>query len=55
MEPVTPVGEVYITKFFASELALENNPALGCEYVGHLPVAKDYGSFAMYVLKRRML
>lgn len=53
IEPVTPGGQVYVTKFFASETALAGDPNLGCEYVGHMPAAKDYGSFRMYVLKRR--
>lgn len=53
MEPVTPAGEVYVTEAFAALIALERDPSLSCEYVGVMPTAKGYGSFRMYVLKRR--
>jgi class 3 adenylate cyclase len=53
MEPVTPPGEVYVTEAFAALIALERDPSLSCEYVGVVPAAKGYGSFRMYVLKRR--
>ncbi len=52
IEPVTPEGEVYVTEQFAALLALEPGSDLRCEYVGHMPTAKGYGSLRMYVLKR---
>lgn len=52
IEPVTPEGEVYVTEPFAALLALERPQNLHCEYVGHMPTAKGYGSMRMYVLKR---
>jgi HEAT repeat protein len=33
--------------------ALEDETALTCEYVGHIPTAKGFGTFPMYVLKPR--
>ena len=51
IEPTTPEGEVYVTESFAALLALESGHGLTCEYVGHMPAAKGYGSFRMYVLK----
>jgi len=53
MEPITPEGEVYVTEAFAALIALERDPRLTCEYVGIVPTEKGYGSFRMYVLKRR--
>jgi class 3 adenylate cyclase len=53
IEPITPEGQVYVTESFAALIALEREPRLSCEYVGVVPAAKDYGSFRMYVLKRR--
>jgi class 3 adenylate cyclase len=53
IEPRTPEGEVYVTDSFAALLALDNDRSLSCQYVGHIPTAKDYGVFPMYVLKRR--
>jgi class 3 adenylate cyclase len=50
IEPVTPVGSVYVTEQFAASLELENQ-AMICEYVGHLPSAKDYGAMRMYCLR----
>jgi Tetratricopeptide Repeats-Sensor/Adenylate and Guanylate cyclase catalytic domain len=53
MEPVAPEGLVYVTEAFAALIALERDTSLSCEYVGIVPAAKHYGSFRMYVLKRR--
>lgn len=48
------VGEVSVTVACAAALALEPRGGYDAEYVGHIPAAKGYGSFPMYVLKRRM-
>jgi class 3 adenylate cyclase len=53
IEPRTPEGDVYVTDPFAALIALEEPDGLSCEYVGHIPAAKDYGTFPMFVLKRR--
>jgi hypothetical protein len=53
IEPRTPEGDVYVTDPFAALIALEQPQDLSCQYVGHIPTAKDYGTFPMYVLKRR--
>lgn len=53
IEPRTPEGEVYVTDSFAALLALDDDQTLSCQYVGHIPTAKDYGVFPMYVLKPR--
>jgi hypothetical protein len=53
IEPRTPEGDVYVTDPFAALVELEAEGTLSCEYVGHIPTAKDYGTFPMYVLKHR--
>jgi hypothetical protein len=53
IEPVTPPGAVYVTEPFAAALVLDQRDDLGCDYVGHIPAAKDYGRLRMYRLRRR--
>jgi class 3 adenylate cyclase len=53
IEPVTPPGTVYVTEPFAALLELEPDSRLSCDYVGHMPAAKDYGRLRMYRLQRR--
>jgi len=50
IEPVTPAGAVYVTEPFSASLTLSGSP-LACDYVGHLPAAKDFGSLRMYRLR----
>jgi class 3 adenylate cyclase len=49
IEPVTPPGSVYVTEPFAAALELEKS-AYSCDYVGHIPAAKDLGRLRMYRL-----
>jgi class 3 adenylate cyclase len=52
IEPVTPPGAVYVTEPFAAALVLADRRDLTCDYVGHMPTAKDYGRLRMYRLGR---
>ena len=52
LEPVTPPGEVYVTEQFAAALELDGGRGFACDYVGHMPAAKDYGHLRMYRLRR---
>ena len=52
IEPVTPPGAVYVTEPFAAALVLADRRDLTCDYVGHMPTAKDYGRLRMYRLNR---
>ena len=52
IEPITPPGEVYVTEHFAAKLALDPKNEFECEYVGEIPMAKDYGNLRMYLLRR---
>jgi Tetratricopeptide Repeats-Sensor len=51
IEPVTPAGAVYVTEPFAAALELAGAP-FACDYVGHMPAAKDFGRLRMYRLRR---
>jgi adenylate cyclase len=51
IEPRTPEGEVYVTDSFAALATLEASDQVRCEYVGRVPMPKDYGVLPMYVLK----
>jgi class 3 adenylate cyclase len=51
MEPVTPVGEVFVTEAFAALSAMECAGDIRCEYVGHMPLAHAYGAQRMYLLR----
>ncbi|MGI9415738.1 MAG: adenylate/guanylate cyclase domain-containing protein [Hyphomicrobiales bacterium] len=53
IEPVTPPGKVYVTEPMAAALALSGSAEVECEYVGPVPLAKDYGEIRMYQLKER--
>jgi class 3 adenylate cyclase/tetratricopeptide (TPR) repeat protein len=51
IEPVTPPGAVYVTEPFAAALELAGHTSFMCDYVGHMPAAKDYGRLRMYRLR----
>jgi class 3 adenylate cyclase/tetratricopeptide (TPR) repeat protein len=53
IEPVTPPGAVYVTEPFAAALELTPDHPFACDYVGHMPAAKDYGLLRMYRLRQR--
>jgi hypothetical protein len=53
IEPVTPPGAVYVTEAFAAALELSGVTDVSCDYVGHMPAAKDYGRLRMYRVRRR--
>ena len=52
MEPVTPVGDVYVTEQFAALIAMQQGDQIRCTYVGNVPLAKKYGALRMYSLLR---
>ncbi len=50
IEPVTPIGQVYVTQPFAAMLALEKDAGFRLEYAGQVTLAKGYGTMALYRL-----
>lgn len=53
IEPVTPPGQVYASEAFAATLAATGRHDYALEYVGRLPLAKNYGEARIYRLERR--
>jgi adenylate cyclase len=53
IEPVTPPGQVYASEAFAATLAATGQHEYALEYVGRLPLAKNYGEARIYRLERR--
>lgn len=54
VEPITPPGCVYVTRPFASALALMHADEFACDYVGNNEAAKGHGRLAMFLLRRRV-
>lgn len=52
IEPVTPPGQVYASQEFAALAAAELINQFKCEYVGQTPLAKGYGTFPTYHVRR---
>lgn len=50
IEPVTPPAAVFVTEPFAAALELAGSP-FACDYVGHMPAAKDFGRLRMYRMR----
>ena len=53
IEPVTPPGQVYASQEFAALAAAERIKQFKCEYVGQTPLAKGYGTFPTYHVRRK--
>jgi class 3 adenylate cyclase len=51
IEPITPPGKIYVSQAFAALAAAMNLKDCPCEYVGEMPLAKNFGTFPMYVLQ----
>ena len=52
IEPITPTGQVYASQSFAALAAAEGVKDFRCDYVGQTPMAKKYGVFPTYVVRR---
>lgn len=48
IEPITPPGLVYASEPFAALVAASPGAGVRCQYVGRIPLAKQFGSFPMY-------
>lgn len=51
-EPITPQGQVYASEAFAVLAAATGVSAFACEYVGRIELAKHYGVFPTYLVRR---
>ena len=52
IEPVTPPGQIYATEAFAARLAVENSEQFVLEYAGEIELAKRFGAYRLYSLRR---
>jgi class 3 adenylate cyclase len=52
IEPIAPPGHVYASEAFAALASEENVNSFVCEYVGRTPLAKDFGMFSTYHVRR---
>jgi class 3 adenylate cyclase/tetratricopeptide (TPR) repeat protein len=52
LEPITMPGNVYVSEPFAALLRTEYVSDLVCEYIGKHALAKDYGVYPIYLLRR---
>jgi class 3 adenylate cyclase/tetratricopeptide (TPR) repeat protein len=53
MEPVTPPGQVYSSDAFAALAALQAPGEFRFDYIGRVPLAKSFGEFPMYHVRKR--
>lgn len=52
IEPVTPPGQIYATEAFAARLAIEDASQFALEYAGEIELAKRFGAYRLYSLRR---
>jgi class 3 adenylate cyclase len=52
MEPITPPGQVYASQAFAALTAAQGVREFTCDYVGQTPLAKGYGTFPTFHVRR---
>jgi class 3 adenylate cyclase len=52
IEPITAPGQVYASRQFAALAAAEEIPDFLCEYVGQIPLAKKFGTYPVYHVRR---
>lgn len=52
IEPVAPKGGVYASEQFAALAAVDGVAEFACNYVGQAEMAKNYGVFATYAVRR---
>ncbi len=53
IEPITPHGKVYASKEFVAFTYVEKIDDFVCDYVGKTSLAKNYGIFPMYHVRRK--
>lgn len=52
IEPITPPGQVYASQPFVALAKARGISAFTCDYVGQIPLAKHYGVFPLYHVRR---
>lgn len=52
IEPITPPGQVYASETFAALAMAEGVKEFSCDYVGQTPLAKEFGIFPTYHVRK---
>lgn len=52
IEPVTPPGMIFVTESFAARLALEAPDRFTVEYAGEVDLAKRFGKYRLFSMRR---
>lgn len=52
IEPVTPPGMIFVTESFAARLALEAPERFAVEYAGEVDLAKRFGKYRLFSMRR---
>ena len=52
IEPITPPGRVYASQAFAALAAASDRSGFHCDYVGQTGLAKNYGTYPTFVVRR---
>jgi class 3 adenylate cyclase/tetratricopeptide (TPR) repeat protein len=52
IEPITPPGAIYVSQYFSALAKADQVEEFHCGYVGQMSMAKGYGTFPVYVLRR---
>jgi class 3 adenylate cyclase/tetratricopeptide (TPR) repeat protein len=52
IEPITPPGAIYVSQHFAALAKADQVTEFHCDYVGQTSMAKGYGTYPLYVLRR---
>ncbi|HEX8137972.1 MAG TPA: TRAFs-binding domain-containing protein [Pyrinomonadaceae bacterium] len=55
IEPITPPGQVYASQAFAALASAQHVTEFTCDYVGQTPLAKGYGVFPTYHVRKTMM
>jgi len=52
LEPITLPGQVYASQAFAALATAQRIEGFTCDYIGQTPLAKKYGTFPTYHVRR---
>jgi len=51
LEPIVQPGHIFVTEAFAASLVAENEGRFTCDYIGAMPLAKQFGEARLYRLR----
>ncbi len=51
LEPIVQPGHIFVTEAFAASLVADNEDRFTCDYIGAMPLAKQFGEARLYRLR----